>query len=138
MDGETEFTAEELASLYIEMRDKRKELANCYKAEDEEIGAAMDSLEREMLSMCNKIGSESIKTTCGTIIRSTRENYFCSDWGNFHKFVLENEAVALLEKRIHQGNFKEYMKDNPANGLPVGVSLNREHTITVRKPSSKE
>ena len=49
--------------------------------------------------------------------------------------MLENEAVDLMEARIHQGNFKEFIKEHKADGLPPGVNVMREFTIVVRKPS---
>jgi hypothetical protein len=50
--------------------------------------------------------------------------------------VFDNEALELLEKRIHQGNFKQFMADNESDGLPPGVSVMREYGITVRKASN--
>jgi hypothetical protein len=65
------------------------------------------------------------------------ERFYCNDWDNFRKFVLENEAVELLERRIHQGNFKEFMSEREGDGLPPGVNAMREFGITVRKPASR-
>jgi hypothetical protein len=69
-------------------------------------------------------------------MRKLNERYFCQDWDNFRKFVVENASLELLEKRIHQGNFKQYMAENEADGLPPGVSVMREYGITVRKASN--
>jgi hypothetical protein len=63
------------------------------------------------------------------------ERYYCSDWDNFRKFVLENQALELFEKRINQGNFKQFMENHEGDGLPPGVSVMREYGITVRKAS---
>jgi len=43
--------------------------------------------------------------------------------------------VELLERRIHQGNFREHMSDIEGEGLPPGVNVMREFGITVRKAS---
>ena len=48
----------------------------------------------------------------------------------------DNEAVELLERRIHQGNFKEFMSEHQQDGLPPGVNVMREFGIVVRKPAS--
>jgi hypothetical protein len=43
--------------------------------------------------------------------------------------------VQLLERRIHQGNFKENLAENEADGLPPGVNVMREFGVSVRKAS---
>jgi hypothetical protein len=49
---------------------------------------------------------------------------------------MENDAVDLLERRIHQGNFKQFMAEHERDGLPPGVNVMREFGIVVRKPSN--
>jgi len=39
----------------------------------------------------------------------------------------------LFEKRIHQGNMKQLVEENPEL-LPKGVNTQSEYTITVRRP----
>ena len=85
--------------------------------------------------MCNEISADSIKTAHGTVIRKLNERFFCQDWDNFRKYVLENEAVELLERRIHQSNFRQHMAEHEGDGLPPGVNVMREYGITVRKSS---
>jgi hypothetical protein len=50
--------------------------------------------------------------------------------------VLEHQALELLERRIHQGNFKEFIAEREKEGLPPGVNVMREFGVTVRKPTS--
>jgi hypothetical protein len=50
--------------------------------------------------------------------------------------VLEHQALELLERRIHQGNFKEFITERQDEGLPPGVNVMREFGVTVRKPTS--
>jgi hypothetical protein len=92
-------------------------------------------LETALLSVCNEINADSIKTKHGTVMRKLSERFFCEDWDNFRKFVLDNQALELFEKRIHQGNFKQFMAENESDGLPPGVSVMREFGVTVRKAS---
>jgi len=95
----------------------------------------MAKIEALLLDVCNSISADSIRTSHGTVMRKLNERFFCQDWENFRKFVVENEALELLEKRIHQGNFKQFMADHENDGLPPGVSVMREYGITVRKAS---
>ena len=124
---------EELVSAYLSIRTERERILRQYETADAELKNDMAQLEQMMLATCNEIGADSIKTPEGTIMRKLNERFVCNDWDNFSKFVLENEAVALLEKRIHQGNFRAFMSDHVGDGLPPGVNVMREYGITVRK-----
>ena len=102
-----------------------------------QLKADMAILEQEMLAGCNDMRVESLRTDSGTVIKSLKERYTCADRDNFNKFVLETGAVELFEARLHQGNFKEFMSERHHEGLPPGVNVMREFTITVRKPTVK-
>ena len=69
-------------------------------------------------------------------MRSIKDRYTTNDWDGFKKFILDHEAVDLLERRIHQGNFKEFMAEHKDEGLPPGVNVMREFAISVRKPTN--
>ena len=128
---------EELVKDYLELRNQREAVLAEFEIKDNVLKDAMKNIEMEMLSICNNTNADSIKTQHGTVIRKLNERFYCNDWDNFRKFVLENEAVELLERRIHQGNFKEFMTEREGDGLPPGVNAMREFGITVRKPASR-
>lgn len=132
-----EMTLEELVVDYMEIRNQRDDLLAKFEEKDNELKEALKNIEAEMLVVCNSEGADSIKTQHGTVIRKLNERFYCNDWDNFRKFVLENQAVELLERRIHQGNFKEFMTERQGDGLPPGVNVMREFGIVVRKPTSR-
>lgn len=131
----SKYNTEELVSAYIGLRNERSALKDSYEEADNKLKADMEKLEQTMLEICNDIGADSVKTAYGTMIRKVNERFYCTDWDNFKNYVLENEAVDLLERRIHQGNFKEHMTQIDGQGLPPGVNVMREYGITVRKAS---
>ena len=131
----SKFNTEELVSAYLALRNSRAELKDNYEEADGKLKSEMEQIEQAMLEICNDVGADSIKTTLGTVIRKVNERFYCTDWDNFKNYVLENEAVELLERRIHQGNFKEHMAQIEGQGLPPGVNVMREYGITVRKAS---
>jgi hypothetical protein len=131
----SKFNTEELVSAYLALRNSRAELKDNYEEADGKLKSEMEQIEQAMLEICNDVGADSIKTTYGTLIRKVNERFYCTDWDNFKNYVLENEAVELLERRIHQGNFKEHMTQIEGQGLPPGVNVMREYGITVRKAS---
>jgi hypothetical protein len=127
---------EELVKIYLTIRGERERILHDYEALDKGLKEEMALIEQSMLSICNDTNADSIKTQNGTVIRRMSERFYCSDWTNFSDFVLQNQAVELLERRIHQGNFKEFMAEHANEGLPPGVNVMKELGITVRKPTS--
>lgn len=126
---------EVLVETFIAIRDKREKLLHEYEAADKALKAELAQVEAALLEVCNTVNADSIKTGHGTVMRKLNERFFCQDWENFYKFVLDNEAPHLLERRIHQSNFKEFMKDHEDDGLPPGVNVMREYGVSVRKLS---
>ena len=126
---------EEVVKAYLAIRNERERILREYEAQDAKLKEDLKKIEAVLLDVCNTINADSIKTSLGTVMRKLNERYFCSDWDNFRKFVLENEAVELFEKRIHQGNFKQFMETHEGDGLPPGVNVMREYGIVVRKAS---
>jgi len=127
----------ELVDIYLTIRDERKRLLTEYEAADAVLQQDIKQLESAMLEVCNTVNVNSLNTKSGTVIRSIKERFVCSDWDSFKEFIRENDAVDCLERRIHQGNFKALMEERQGEGLPPGVNCMREFAITVRK-SSKE
>ena len=128
---------DDLVTTYLTIRTERNTLKNQWEIRDAELKADLEQLEQAMLVACNAINADSIRTGSGTIIKSLKENYVCSDWDNFKQFVVDNNALDLLQQRISQTNFKEFMSTRQDEGLPPGISTLREVSITVRKPTSK-
>jgi hypothetical protein len=128
---------EELVEAYLNLRTQRELLQQKYEAEDALLKEDMMKLETAMLEVCNSINADSIKTSHGTVMRKINERFFCQDWDGFYKYVLDNEAVQLLERRIHQGNFKQHLKDIEGDGLPPGVNVMREFGVTVRRANKE-
>ena len=129
---------EELVEAYINLRNAREKLLTQYEAEDKKLQEEMTLLEKSLLEICNTVNADSIKTAHGTVMRKLNERFFCQDWDNFYKYVLDNEAVQLLERRIHQSNFREHLKEIEGDGLPPGVNVMREYGVSVRKATSRE
>ena len=127
----SEHKVDDLVSAYINIRDARKKLEDEYNAADEVLKNDLTQLEVEFLKVCNDINANSINTAHGIVMRQMKERFFCTDWDGFYQFVLDHKIPQILEKRIHQGNFKELY--STLEGMPPGVNVMREYGITVRK-----
>jgi len=127
---------DELVKVYLTIRNQRDKVEAEMKGQMRELEDELNLLEQTFMSTCNESNANSIRTSYGTVIRKLNERYTVNDGDSFRKFILSNGAVDLFEARIHQGNFKEFLKENQADGLPPGVNVMREFTIVVRKPSN--
>ena len=126
-------SAESLAQTYIKIRQAREEAAKEFDERDQVLKEQQEVIKRSLLDLCKVIGADSIKTKFGTVTRTTKTRYLTSDWDEYNKFVVENNMPELFEKRIHQGNMKQLVEENPEL-LPKGVNTQSEYTITVRRP----
>ena len=128
--------AESLVEDYLTVRREREKLKARFDEQDKELKTALESIEAALLEICNQTGASGLKTVHGTVTRQVKDRFFCTDWDNFKKFVENEGSIDLLERRIHQKNFKEFMTGREGRGLPPGVNSLREYDIVVRKASA--
>jgi hypothetical protein len=121
-----------LVSVYVKIRDKKNELAATFAEQEKELDGKLDKIKQALLEHCKATGTESVKTASGTFWRTQKKRFWTSDWDAMNRFIVENEAVDLLEKRIHQGNMKQFLEENP-DVLPPGLNADSEYSITVRR-----
>jgi len=81
------------------------------------------------------MGVTSVRTAQGTVVLSVKTRYNTQDWDSFKKFVVEHDAVDLLEKRIAQTNMSQFLEENPGL-VPPGLNSSSEYDISVRKPTN--
>lgn len=124
-----------LVKVYLTIRNERERIEAEWAVKDKELKAELDVLAQTFMTHCNESNAKSIRTDYGTVMRKLNERYTVSDGTAFRKFVMDNEMPELLEARIAQANFKEFIAERKADGLPPGVNVMREFTIVVRKPS---
>jgi len=81
-------------------------------------------------------GVKSLRTDHGTVSLMEKTRFYTTDWDSFKKFMVEQDALDLLEKRISQTNMKLFLEENPG-AVPPGLNSDTEFDISVRKPSTK-
>lgn len=123
-----------LAKVYIKMRAKIQEITQAYEAEVGALKEQQDAVALAMKDQMRALGSDSIKTPNGTVILSQKTRFYTQDWDSFKQFVIQNDALDLLEKRIAQGNMKTFLEENPGL-VPPGLNAESEYSVTVRKPT---
>jgi hypothetical protein len=130
--SDTNTNVDQLVAVYIKIRDARDEARRAADRVDADFEEQLDTLNREILEICRATGADSIKTSHGTAIRTVKSRYWTNDWEKFYDFMFENNVPELLEKRIHQTNIKQFLEENP-DLLPLGLNVDSEHSITVRR-----
>lgn len=128
----SEVTAEKLVSAYIKIRDKRAELKKQFDLADAELLEKQNTFQSALLEILKGAGGDSIKTKFGTATRTVKTRYWTTDWQGMYDFIKTEDAPYLLEQRIHQGNIKKFLEENP-DKQPVGLSLDSAYAITVRR-----
>lgn len=129
----SDITAEKLIAVYIKMRDAKEALDKEYEAKKAELVNKMNTINGELLDILAKAGGESIKTSNGSVRKTIKTRYWTSDWGSMYKFIKEEDAIYLLEQRVHQSNMKKFLTENP-DKLPMGLNMESSYSVVVTKP----
>jgi len=128
--------ADKLVPVYIKIRDAIREKEHQHKEEMAALKEQLDSVGQALLDICEENGQDGFKTPEGTVTRRITSRYWTSDWEAMYKTIKEHDAPHLLEQRIHNGNMKQFLEENP-DVLPAGLQADRKYTVQVRKPTSK-
>lgn len=131
-EGMTDISVDKIVEVYIKIRDARDEARKQADEIDADYEGQLKILEAQMLDVCKVTGATSLKTPFGTVMRSVKSRYWTNDWEKFYDFLFEHNVPELLEKRIHQTNIKQFLEENP-DLLPLGINVDSEHSITVRR-----
>ncbi len=124
-----------LAKIYRKIRAEITTLTQEYDSKIETLKAQQDEIKNAMKDMMKAMGVTSVRTAQGTVVLSVSTRYSTQDWDSFKKFVVEHDAVDLLEKRIAQKNMSQFLEENPGL-VPPGLNSSSEYDISVRKPTN--
>jgi hypothetical protein len=124
---------DKLARVYRRIQGRIQELTTAYETEVATLKAQQDAVKSELKDRLLAMGVKSANTAEGTVVLTTRTRYHAQDWDAFKQFIVEHDALELLEKRIAQANMAAFLTQNPQL-VPPGLNSNSEYVIAVRKP----
>src|ERR1035437_4492515 len=130
----TEIPMDRLAKVYIKIRTRIAELTRDYESQVEALKAQQTQVADNMKDQLREVGALSAKTEFGTVSLVTSTRYFAQDWDALKTFIMEHDAIDLLEKRVAQGNMKKFLEANPGV-VPQGLNTVSEIEIRVTKPT---
>ncbi len=131
--AETHVTMDRLTRVYIKMRDKLATLSREYEEAEAAIKLQQAEVAAAMKDIMQKAGGTGMRTAYGTVSLRTSTRYYAQDWDAMYRFIVDNDAVHLLEKRIAQKNMSEFLESNPGM-LPPGLNTMSEISVSVTKP----
>ena len=123
---------EKLTKVFLKIKARRSELSVEFKEQDDNLKIQQDTIKKALLDHCKEHNVESVRTSEGLFYRTVRTRYWTSDWTSMYNFVQEHEVPELLEKRLNQGNVKQFLEENP-EVVPMGLNVDSEYLISVRK-----
>jgi predicted secreted Zn-dependent protease len=132
----TDMKADEIVLAYRKIRDAINEKEEAHKEAITGLRAQQEILSAALLDLCNEQNLDSIRTPAGTVTRTVSTRYWTNDWESTYEFIKEHDALYLLEQRIHNGNMRQFLDDNP-DDLPVGLQADTKYVVRVRKPTAK-
>lgn len=127
---------EKLVAAYRKIRAAIAEEEEVFEAKVADLKEKLDYVSKELLEFCNDQNVDSIRTPAGTLSRRVQSRYWTTDWDQMYSFIEKHNAPFLLEKRLHNGNVKQFLEENP-DALPVGLQVDNKYVVHVRKPTEK-
>ena len=127
-----EVPVEKLVKVYIKMRDKHTELLHAFQEHENALKEKMAKVKTALLDHCKEHNVECVRTAEGLFFRTIKQSYWTNDWESMGKFIVEHQVPELLEKRLHQGNVKQFLSEHP-DLLPPGINVDSEYSVTIRR-----
>lgn len=124
---------DEVIRLYVRLRDQRSDLEKVLKEQLDPIKKDMEKLESYLLRELTSLGVSSFKTEGGTAFITTKEWATVRDWEVTLRFIRENAAYDLLERRVSKIAVRTLVDGGTT---PPGVDYGTKLGVNIRRPNS--
>jgi len=128
-------TVDDVIALYVRLRNEKGAIRAQLEEEVSKIDAKLDKLEAWIKNKADEQGVTSFKTNHGTAFLTTVDFASVEDWDAVVKFVKENDAYDMFEKRISKTAVRGYIDAHKS--VPNGVMYGTRLEVNVRKPTKK-
>lgn len=128
-------TVDAVIKKYMKLREKKALVEATIKEELDKIKADMAKLEAFLQAKMDADGLTSFKTDYGTAFLTTTDFANVEDWDAVLRFIREEEAFDMLEKRVSKAAVRGYIEANKE--VPPGVKYGTKLGINVRKPTAR-
>jgi len=131
----TEPNVDQVIAAYIKMREKKSRMEAEVKAEVAKINEKLMRLEGWLREKADEQGVTSFKTNHGTAFMTTVDFASVADWDAVLKFIKDNDAYDMLERRVSKTAVRGYIEANKS--IPAGINYGTKLEVNVRKPTAK-
>lgn len=121
---------------FIKLRAAIDDLKEQHKAALAPWEQAIAKVEADLDRLVREAGASSIRTKLGTVVLSTRYTATLQDPDAFMKFVVDNKAFDMIDRRANATAVRAYVEEHSA--LPPGCNLNALSSVSVRKPPKQK
>jgi hypothetical protein len=128
-------TINDAVAAYMKLRSQKDAIEASVKEDITKIKTKMDKLEAWLKSEMDKQGLTSVKSKFGTAFLTTTDYANVESWDATLKFIRDNEAYDMLEKRVSKTAVRGYIEQNKV--VPPGVNYGTKLEVNVRKPTAK-
>jgi len=125
---------DKLTKIYRKIKLEIDTLTQEYDTKIELLKAQQNEVKFALKDQMKAVGVKSVNTAFGTVSMISKTRYSTEDWDSFKKFIVENDIVDLLEKRIAQTNMARWLEENPGK-VPPGLNSFSDFEIRVTKPT---
>ena len=133
MTNEDPVTLDRLAKVYLKIRDTLSAENRAWEEREAYLKAQQAAIASEMKDRLQALGAKSAGTTFGTVSLKTTTRYYFQDWEAADKFIIEQQAPFLLERRVSQSKMKAFLEANPGV-VPPSLNTMSELSVSVTKP----
>lgn len=128
-------TVDAVIKKYMKLRSEKEAVEAEIKERTDNIKAAMTKLEAWLKAKLDADGLTSFKTDHGTAFLTTTDFANVEDWDAVLRFIREQEAFDMLEKRISKAAVRGYIEAHKE--VPPGVKYGTKLDINIRKPTAR-
>lgn len=124
---------DDVVATYMKLRRVKEQIEAESKTKVDELKVKMMKLEAWIKEQADLQGVTSFKTKHGTAFLTTVDYANVADWDAIKKFIIENEAYDMLEKRVAKLAVRGYIEQHKA--VPPGVNYGTRLEVNIRKPA---
>lgn len=128
-------TVDSVIKTYMKLRTQKEVIEAEAKDKVATVKEKMLKIEAWLKAKADADGVTSFKTDHGTAFLTTTDFANVDDWDAVLRFIREEEAFDMLEKRISKTAVRGYIETNKE--VPPGVKYGTKLDINVRKPTAR-
>ncbi len=116
---------------YVALRDKIKSMDEEHKTSMKPYRDLLEKLNNVLLQHLTSINANNASTEAGTVYRTQKRSASIADGDAFLRYVIENNAWDLLDRKANVTAAFDYAKENKQP--PPGVNLSSRWEVGVRR-----